>query len=348
MKQPSSAAKPLVLTQGDPAGVGAAASLLAWQALNGSPDHCFYLRGGAAYLRAEAKRLGLNVPIIEIGSSEDTLPSFPEGLPVLSSSETPAVEVGKPDISTAPGIISSIEDSVNDVWTGVADAVVTNPISKALLYSAGFKHPGHTEFLAHLAGKYRGSEAPLPIMLLVGGGLKVALATIHIPLMSVASKLNPEHIARVGEIVFRALRNDFALAAPRLGICGLNPHAGEDGTLGTEDRDIIIPAIKAMTESGITAIGPRPGDTIFHEALNGQYDAVLAMYHDQGLIPVKTLDIWGGVNVTLGLPFVRTSPDHGTGYDAAAAGQVRADSLIAAIRLARTMADNRKVGARNV
>jgi 4-hydroxythreonine-4-phosphate dehydrogenase len=342
VKQPLSVDKPLVISKGDPAGVGPAATLKAWQALRDEPAFAFYVRGGAAQLKHVNARMGRDIPIVEIATPDEACAAFTHGLPVIPESSEALIPVGKPDLASAHGIIASIENAVSDVWSGDADAIVTNPIAKALLYDAGFKHPGHTEFLAYLAGLHAGSPPPLPIMMLVGGGLRVALATIHIPLMSVAEKLSIEHLKTVGEIIYNSLVRDFGIKDAKLGVCGLNPHAGEDGNLGREDLDIIAPAIKALNVQGVAAIGPRPGDTVFHEALAGQYDAVLAMYHDQGLIPVKTLDIWGGVNVTLGLPFVRTSPDHGTGYDAAASGNIRADSLIAAIRLARQMANHRK------
>ncbi len=341
--QLSGANRPLALSQGDPAGVGPAASLLAWKALKQDASTAFYVRGRPEFLEREAERLRLDCPVVRISSPRDALSAFADGLPVLATGDNVAVTAGVPQPDTASGIINAISECVRDIYDGEADGIVTNPISKSLLYSAGFAHPGHTEFLAHLAGEHENLETPpLPIMMLVGGGLRVALATIHIPLMQVASQLSADHIARVGGIVSTALKKDFGIAAPRLGVCGLNPHAGESGTIGSEDKDLIEPAIIALRKDGHDVIGPRPGDTIFHEALTGAYDGVLAMYHDQGLIPVKTLDIWGGVNVTLGLPFVRTSPDHGTGYDAAASGQIRAESLIAAIRLARQMADHRK------
>lgn len=342
VKQPLSVDNPLVVSKGDPAGVGPAATLKAWQALKNEPAFAFYVRGGAAQLKHTAKRHDDKIAVIEINSPDQALSVFENALPVLPEENETLVHAGMPDITSAQGIVTSIENAVSDVWSGQADAIVTNPIAKALLYKAGFSHPGHTEFLASLAGQHSGTRPPLPIMMLVGGGLRVALATIHIPLMSVAEKLSLAHLETVGDIVFKSLVRDFGLKGARLGVCGLNPHAGEDGNLGREDQDIIAPAIAALNAKGVTTIGPRPGDTVFHEALSGQYDAVLAMYHDQGLIPVKTLDIWGGVNVALGLPFVRTSPDHGTGYDAAASGNIRADSLIAAIKLAREMVNHRK------
>ncbi|HEY7798115.1 MAG TPA: 4-hydroxythreonine-4-phosphate dehydrogenase PdxA, partial [Hyphomonadaceae bacterium] len=217
-----------------------------------------------------------------------------------------------------------------------AAAVVTNPIAKALLYRAGFKHPGHTEFLAELAAK--DAPAPHPVMLLVGGGLRVALATVHKPLSAVPGAISTDLIVQVGRILNAALKRDFGVAEPRIGLCGINPHAGEDGEIGREEIEIVNPAAARLRQEGIKISDARPGDTIFHEARSGAFDGVLAMYHDQGLIPVKTLDIWGGVNVTLGLPFIRTSPDHGVAYDAALAGKAKAESLIAALDLADSMA----------
>lgn len=342
MKPQSSGAEPLVLTGGDPAGVGPAATLLAWRALRHDPHHTFYVRTCTEYLGRESKALNVSdLEIIPITAPEEAAAAFASGVPVLQTGHPQPVNAGTPVPETAPGIIGSIESAVADVVSGHACAIVTNPIAKSLLYAAGFPHPGHTEFLAHLAGQHFSTAPPRPVMLLVGGGLKVALATIHIPLQSVSGALSQGLISDIAVILDRALRIDFAVAAPVIGICGLNPHAGENGTLGREELDILLPAIGSLNDRGISAVGPRPGDTIFHEALEGQYDAVLAMYHDQGLIPVKTLDLWGGVNVTIGLPFIRTSPDHGTGYEAAAARTVKPDSLISAIRLARIMADNR-------
>ena len=332
--------KPLAVSMGDPAGVGPIASLLAWNRLRDKPEQSFYVRGSVKGLRATTHRLGPEFVVHQIGHPDETLAAFESGLPVIDM-DVPEVVPGTPDVASATAIISSIETCVEDVRSGSAAAVVTNPIAKSLLKQAGFAHPGHTEFLGELAGQKFDAENVLPVMMLIGGGLRVALATIHIPLMSVASALTPAHIERISAIVLNALKRDFACPEARLGVCGLNPHAGEGGMLGPEDDAIIAPAIRALTNAGHNVTGPRPGDTVFHEMLTGRYDAVIAMYHDQGLIPVKTLDIWGGVNVTLGLPFVRTSPDHGTAYDAAASGNVNAESLIAAIRTAREMAGNR-------
>ncbi|MAK60865.1 MAG: 4-hydroxythreonine-4-phosphate dehydrogenase PdxA [Ponticaulis sp.] len=324
---------------GDPAGVGPLASLLAYQSLVQQSEFTFYLRGSMRALNRAKEQASLDCEIEHIEHPSQAAGVFPTALPVIDL-ECPDVAAGMPDVRTAGAIISSIEMCVEDVWSGRASAVVTNPIAKSLLNRAGFAHPGHTEFLAALAGDHGNCAAPHPVMMLIGGGLRVALVTIHIPLMSVASRLTPELIEQTARIVLHALPRYFGAPDGRLGMCGLNPHAGEDGMLGSEDAEVIAPVIERLQSMGAKVVGPRPGDTIFHEMLSGHYDAVLAMYHDQGLIPVKTLDIWGGVNVTLGLPFIRTSPDHGTAYDAAAAGHAKPDSLIAAIRTARQMADS--------
>lgn len=340
MKQPSfEDRRPLAVTQGDPAGVGPLITLLAWQVLRNETGACFYVIADPKHLERAKAKLGLATPLQTIAAPADAFETFAEALPVLPINDVEA-NFGVGDPKNGPAVITSIEQAVRHVKERDAAGVVTNPISKKLLYDAGFSFPGHTEFLASLTAQ-EGREHPRPIMMLVGGGLKVSLATIHMPLRDVANTLSEELLSEVFSITYEALRKDFGINAPRLAICGLNPHAGEERSLGHEDADIIAPAITAHQEKGMTLIGPRPGDTVFREALDGAADAVVAMYHDQGLIPVKTLDMWGGVNVTLGLPIVRTSPDHGTGYDAARSGDVRADSLIAAIRLARQIANNR-------
>lgn len=355
-------ALPLAVTMGDPAGVGPQIACKAWvQRTHG--DRPFYVIGSWEVFLQAAERLGRknrkgggpgSIIPLERGASISAGPAiqwiddpseaaavFSNALPLLRIDcpapefDTPAKR-GKPDISTAPAIIESIRLAVEHTRAGKAAAVVTNPIAKALLYKAGFQHPGHTEYLAGLAAG--NGRAPRPVMMLVGGGLRVALATIHRPLASVPDALTVDLIVETGRIVHAALRRDFGIPNPAIGLCGLNPHAGEDGAMGREELEIIDPAAHRLRAEGIDISDARPGDTIFHEALQGRFDAVVAMYHDQGLIPVKTLDIWGGVNVTLGLPFIRTSPDHGTAYDAAANGTARPDSLIAALRLADQMA----------
>ncbi len=330
---------PLAVTMGDPAGVGPIITCKAYDSVRKNGGRPFYviappdaLSEGIA--QAWSWSGGASLHINDPSEAPD---AFHSGLPILSI-PGPAAALGKPDPASAPAIIESIRLAVEHTRAGKAAAVVTNPIAKALLYRAGFKHPGHTEYLAELAAD--GGPAPRPVMMLVGGGLRVALVTIHRPLASVVPALSTNLIAEVGRIVDRAMKRDFGIAHPRIGLCGVNPHAGEDGEIGREEIEIINPAAALLRAEGIDISDARPGDTIFHEARGkeGRWDAVIALYHDQGLIPVKTLDMWGGVNVTLGLPFIRTSPDHGVAYDAAASGNARADSLIAALELADRMA----------
>jgi 4-hydroxythreonine-4-phosphate dehydrogenase len=324
---------PLAMTMGDPAGVGPLIAWRAWERREAG-QRPFYVIASDDVM-ASARPAGGAHTIALISAPEDAARDFGDALPVLPI-DCMAPNPGQPDIAAAPAIIESIRLAVEHVRAGKAAAAVTNPIAKALLYKAGFRHPGHTEYLAELAAE--NGRAPRPVMMLAGGGLRVALATIHRPLASVPGALTADLIVETGRIVHAALRRDFGIPAPRIGLCGLNPHAGENGSMGREEIEIINPAAEALRAGGIDISDARPGDTIFHEALHGRFDAVIAMYHDQGLIPVKTLDVWGGVNVTLGLPFIRTSPDHGTAYEAAANGTGRPDSLIAALRLADRMA----------
>lgn len=316
---------------GDPAGCGPAISAAAWSALRLDPALAFYLIG--------APHLVSGVPVRIINSPADAAGVFADALPVLALEGAPEISPGAPNASAAPAIVRSIEIAVADALAGRASGVVTNPINKALLYSTGFRFPGHTEFVAHLCEA--AGHAASPVMMLTGGGLRVALATIHMPYAAVPEALGDGRLERIAHVVHAALVRDFGIARPRIAFSGLNPHAGEDGTIGREEADVINPAADRLQAEGLSVSRARPGDTVFAEALSGTWDAVIAMTHDQGLIPVKTLDFWGGVNSTLGLPIVRTSPDHGTAYDAAAAGTCRADSLIAALRLAAAFATNR-------
>lgn len=323
---------PLCLTMGDPAGCGPSITMAAWKALRDETDCCFYVRGAPALYEA--------VPTVQISHPDEAAGAFAGALPVMAlDCETGPVETGRPNPLSATATLESIREGVADVTAGHASGLVTNPISKSLLNRAGFGHPGHTEFLAELCqGQGRAAE---PVMMLVGGGLRVALATIHMPLVQAIQSINGGRLQTVARIVDRALRSDFGLTQPRIVFTGLNPHAGEEGMLGKEEIEIINPAAAGLRAQGIQIENARPADTVFAEALTGRFDAVIAMTHDQGLIPVKTLDMWGGVNTTLGLPIIRTSPDHGTAYDAARLGTARADSLVAAIRLATEMAVHR-------
>ena len=332
---------PLAITMGDPAGCGPQITAAAWRAVREDAAHTFAVIGAVNLYREYC-----NVESIQ--DLKDAPSVFTRALPVLDiGPKIIGIQAGKPNAETAPAIISSIETAVSLARNNRAAAVVTNPINKSLLYEAGFKHQGHTEFLASLCTNPADSP-DRPIMMLVGGGLRVALATIHMPLIDVAPNLNIGMLVETAQIVDDALRQDFDLASPRLAFTGLNPHAGETGNLGKEEIEIINPAAEQLRQTGVDITDARPADSVFAESLQGQFDAVIAMTHDQGLIPVKTLDFWGGVNTTLGLPIVRTSPDHGTAYDAARSGKCRSDSLIAAIKLARQCATFRKVDrARN-
>lgn len=327
---------PLAVTMGDPAGCGPQITCAAWKQLKSTADSPFFVIGAPELYEHQ-------VPVVRINAPSEAATAFADALPVLALSGVPTIQAGSPDAKAAPAIIASIESAVRLAQTNEVAGLVTNPINKALLYGAGFAHPGHTEFIAELC---RTSDRSYrPVMMLTGGGLRVALATIHMPLKDVPSALNTGALVELGTLVHGALVNDFGVPAPNIAFTGLNPHAGENATIGTEERDIINPAAATLRANGINMSDARPGDTVFAEALSGQFDAVIAMTHDQGLIPVKTLDMWGGVNITLGLPIVRTSPDHGTAYDAAAAGSCRPDSLIAALHSARMIANNRKAAS---
>lgn len=317
---------------GDPAGCGPQITGRAWETLQAENSTPFYVLGHPDLYDA---------PTQTISAPAEAEAVFAKALPVLTlEANLPAFETGTPTAAAAPAILESIRTATHHCLGGKAGGIVTNPISKAVLYSAGFAHPGHTEYLADLCQAETGEACP-PVMMLVGGGLRVALVTIHVPLMSVPHHLTPDHLNEVARTTASALMRDFGISAPRLAFTGINPHAGEAGTIGTEERDIINPLAARLREEGLDISDARPGDTVFAEMLDGRFDAVIAMTHDQGLIPVKTLDFWGGVNTTLGLPIIRTSPDHGTAYDAAHDGIARPDSLISAIRLAGQMAAHR-------
>ena len=329
-------ATPLALTQGDPAGIGPELTLRAWLERGERRLPPFAYIGDPGHLAAIAGQLGWSVPLRSCDWG-DAAATFAEALPVVPLGSPSGAAPGKPDPATAAGTIASIDRAVAAVRTGEAAAVVTNPIAKSVLYSAGFKHPGHTEYLAHLAAK--GGVEPRPVMMLWCEDLAVVPITIHEPLRRVPDLLSTALIVETGRIVAAELRSRFGIAAPRLAISGLNPHAGESGTMGHEDETVIAPAIAQLQAEGIDARGPYPADTMFHTRARAGYHAALAMYHDQALIPIKTIAFDEGVNVTLGLPFIRTSPDHGTAFDIAGKGIARPDSLCAALKLAARMAE---------
>ena len=334
-------ALPLVLTMGEPAGIGPDITLDAYLQRRALGLPAFYIRADAVMLRRRAEQLGLDVPIAEATPSE-AVALFDEALPVVDVGTAVAGVPGTATPSDAPAVIRSIEQAVDDVRAGRAAAVVTNPINKHALYGTGFAFPGHTEFLAELARAWGAGPGPdgvwTPVMLLAGPELSTVPVTVHIALSEVPKRLTGDAIVAIGRITARDLKSRFGIAAPRLAVAGLNPHAGENGAMGIEDDAIVAPAIAALRAEGIDAFGPLPSDTMFHARARAAYDVALCMYHDQALIPVKTIGFDETVNVTLGLPFVRTSPDHGTAYDIAGKGIARADSLVAALRLAARLA----------
>jgi 4-hydroxythreonine-4-phosphate dehydrogenase len=331
------ATTPLALTLGDPAGIGPDVTLLAYAARGREDIPPFVLIGDETVLAQRAKALGLSVPIAEIASPAEASGVFQDALPVLPIQVEGTVEPGHPSVATMDAVKQSIETAVGLVQRGEARAVVTNPVSKSHLYQAGFTFPGHTEYLAALASG--GGEQLHPVMMLVAGPFKVVPTTIHIPLKDVEHTLTQDLLLETIEITDRDLRRFFGYAQPRLAVSGLNPHAGEEGSLGREEIERIEPALVAARAKGIDVSGPYPADTMFHAAARERYDAAVCMYHDQALVPFKTLAFEEGVNVTLGLPFVRTSPDHGTAFDIAGTGKANPRSLIEALRLADAMSE---------
>ena len=333
-------ALPLALTMGEPAGIGGEIALKAWMR-RGEGVPAFYLIDDPGRLTALAARLGWKVPMQAIDVAGHAIQVFRDALPVLPVGGKPAAEQGRPETADGSLVIGAIDRAVADVRDGRAAALVTNPINKEALYGAGFSHPGHTEYLGELADRLYGLPGATPIMMLASPQLRVVPVTIHLALRHAIEALTSAMIVMAGRVTHEALRRDFGVAMPVLAVAGLNPHAGEGGSLGREDLDIVAPAVAELRAAGIDARGPLAADTMFHEAARRNYDAALCMYHDQALIPVKTLDFDDAVNVTLGLPFIRTSPDHGTAFDIAGQGIARPDSLIAALRLAAEMAARR-------
>ncbi len=327
---------PLALTMGEPAGIGGELTLQAWQELH-AHGPAFVALDDPVRLDAIASSLRWRIPIHPVRDISEGASVFHQALPVLPMHLAAPAIAGRPDPLHAATVIASIERAVALVKGGEACGIVTNPIQKSNMTAAGFGFPGHTEFLEYLAGD--GSRAQ---MMLAGRGLRVVLVTIHEPLLAAVSRLTTEMIVESGRRAAAALRRDLGIRNPRIAVAGLNPHAGEDGTIGTEDERIVRPAVKTLQRDGIRAFGPLSPDTMFTSRARRTYDVALCLYHDQGLIPLKTLDMMGGVNVTLGLPFVRTSPDHGTALDIAGKGLAKATSLIAAIRMAAKLVEHRK------
>ncbi len=329
----------IALTMGDPSGIGIEIALKAWLQRDqyNIPPFCFL--ADPACVSRYAAILDLKVPIVLVEDFSEAVSLFGRYLPVLEVSLKEDIEPGNPKSEAAGAIISSIERAVELTVGSIASAVVTNPIAKSVLYNAGFKHPGHTEFLGELARSVPDTD-PYPVMMLASDELRVVPVTIHIPLEQVPKALKFEDITRTISTTESDLKRYFNITQPRIAVTGLNPHAGESGSLGHEEIDIIIPAIEQLKSQGLDVSGPYPADTIFHAAARKTYDAVVAMYHDQALIPIKTLSFDEGVNLTLGLPFIRTSPDHGTAFDIAGKGVANPLSLIHALKLAHRMAEN--------
>jgi 4-hydroxythreonine-4-phosphate dehydrogenase len=326
---------PIVVTMGEPAGIAGEITLKAWLG-RGDGVPAFYLIDDPARIGALARHLGWPVPVRPISAPQEALAVFDEALPIAPIGGTLRASPAHPDAADAPAILGAIETGVRHVLSRRAAALVTNPIHKDSLYRAGFRYPGHTEYLAALTG-----VTQAPVMMLVCPALRVVPVTIHLALRQAIRELSTTTIVHAGRVTEAALRRDFGVAAPTLAVAGLNPHAGEAGGLGREEIEVIEPAIGELRAAGIDARGPLAADTMFHAEARQSYDAALCMYHDQALIPIKTIDFHGGVNVTLGLPFVRTSPDHGTAFAIAGRGVARAESLIAALRLAAAMAARR-------
>ncbi len=332
MNRPNNIA-PLVLTLGEPAGVSPEITAQAWAALRADASTQFCLIGDGALYEARAKAAGFDISFIRVERVADCERVFGRGVPVLHRALPAASLAGKLDARNSSAVIAAIDEAVKLCFSGDASGMVTNPIQKETLYDVGFKHQGHTDYLASLAN-VSGHE----VMMLVGEGLRAIPVTVHIPLADVPKALTTEAIVTQGKVVAAGLTKWFGIAQPRLAVTGLNPHAGENGAMGKEDQLIVAPAVAALRAAGVDVFGPISADTAFHAEARATYDAILCMYHDQALIPVKTLDFHGGVNVTLGLPFIRTSPDHGTALGIAGKGVANPTSLIAAIRLASSMA----------
>jgi 4-hydroxythreonine-4-phosphate dehydrogenase len=328
---------------GDPSGIGPEIALKAWAALRASGP-AFVIVADMKLMAATAERLGLPAPR-QCDELERATLIFPDALPVLPITLAAAATPGRPDPRNGEATRAAIEAAVRLATQGAASAVVTNPISKIVAYESGFRFPGHTEYLADLTADLPEPAPRGPVMMLACPGLRCALVSIHTPLAQAVASLTTARIVDVARVTHRALRRDFGVDRPRLALAGLNPHAGEDGALGREEIEIINPAAAMLRAEGIDISDAQPPDAMFRPDARPTYDAVICMYHDQGLIPVKALDFDGGVNVTLGLPIIRTSPDHGTGFDIAGTGTARPDSLLAALRMAADLAARRALHA---
>lgn len=329
--------RPLIVTMGDPAGVGPEIIAKAWPVLATPPGPLapitpFVVIGDADVLSSQG------APVEQIFSPSDARGVFGRAIPVLHHPASAKVTPGKPDPHNAPAVADWIERAVDLVISGEGGGVVTAPIAKAPMYASGFRFPGHTEFIAELTADMPFSGTRGPVMMLTAKDLRACLVTIHVAIDQLPELVTADRVMRVARVVHESMKRDFGVAAPRLAMAALNPHAGEGGSIGLQEVEVLRPAAAALRAEGLNITDPLPADTLFHDEARARYDATICLYHDQALIPVKTLDFWGGVNATLGLPIVRTSPDHGTGFDIAGKGIARADSFIAAVRLASEMA----------
>ncbi|WP_296177265.1 4-hydroxythreonine-4-phosphate dehydrogenase PdxA [uncultured Brevundimonas sp.] len=329
--------RPLIVTMGDPAGVGPEIIARAWPVLATQPGPLapvvpFAVIGDADVLAIQG------VKVEQVFSPSDAAAVFGRAIPVLHAPAPAPVTPGQPDPHNAPAVADWIERAVDLTLSGEACGIVTAPIAKAPMYASGFRFPGHTEFIAELTADMPFSGTRGPVMMLTAKDLRACLVTIHVPIDQLPELITADRVMRVARVVHESMKRDFGIAAPRLALAALNPHAGEGGSIGLQEVEVLRPAAAALRAEGLNITDPLPADTLFHDEARARYDATVCLYHDQALIPVKTLDFWGGVNATLGLPIVRTSPDHGTGFDIAGKGIARADSFIAAVRLASEMA----------
>lgn len=331
---------PLAITIGEPAGIGPELILKCWQQREQNNLAPFIVLADPDFFQRRSDAMQMDI-IVKTSSPENAVRDFKTTMPVLPLSGKITGDFGSPTISDGKLVCEAISTAVKLTMENKVSGIVTAPINKKALYDSGFKHPGHTEFLADLAGDITGVKHH-PVMMLAGPDLRAIPVTIHIPVNEIAKQLTTKLIIKTGEIAHHDLINKLGIRAPRIAVAGLNPHAGENGSMGMEDINIVAPAIAALKAKGINAFGPLPADTLFHARARATYDVVLCMYHDQALIPAKTLAFDESVNVTLGLPFIRTSPDHGTAYDIAGKGIAKPDSMIAAIKLAQDMVQNSK------
>ena len=337
---------PLAVSLGEPSGIGPEVILKSWLNRHQANLPIFFVIGRLEIIKKTAQKLQLDIPVTSISHPHEALSVFQEYLPVLEIEGEDDFEFGSPSPKTASLVLGAIKTAVDLIIQSKAAGLVTAPIHKAILYEAGFTCPGHTEYLAELCHENTGNHIA-PVMMLASDYLRVVPLTIHIPLEKVPTAITADLIQSTCHKIFHSLKMDFGIPAPRIAVAGLNPHAGEEGGMGLEEKNIIAPALENLQKLGMDIQGPLPADTMFHQSARNQYDAALCMYHDQALIPIKTLDFEGGVNVTLGLPIVRSSPDHGTALNIAGQNMAQETSMINALKLAYKIHQNRQKWAEN-